>query len=344
MNLAQFAIEKRVVSALMTLLILFAGYFAYLKLPRFEDPEFIIRTAQIITPYPGASAQEVTEEVTDVIENALQQLSGVKELTSVSSTGVSEVTIEFTIKSAKTRRDLNQKFTQLRAKILDTQSRLPPNASAPIVYDDYGDVFAQYYAITGDGYSLPELHNFAKNLLKELVLVPGVSKIQLVGVPEQVIYLEYRPSKLIQLGLSSSTIAQVIEGQNLVVSAGSVEAGDIRLTIRPSSAVNSLEAIEDLIIVDAKGGRSFRLKDIVTVKRGLKEPATKRLFRDGVPAIGMGISNTIGGNVVIMGDAVKARIDELEGLRPLGIELFQSCLQLGLADLPSRFRLGEFAL
>ncbi|MCG8426271.1 MAG: efflux RND transporter permease subunit [Chromatiales bacterium] len=321
MNLASFAIEKRLVSALVTGLILLAGYFAYQALPRFEDPEFIIRQVQIITPYPGASAEEVADEVTDVIENALQQLAGVKEIKSKSYIGRSEVMIEFEIAAAKTRSELNQRFTQLRAKISDTESRLPPNAGPAKVYDDFGDVFAQYYVITGEGYSLPELHAYAKALQKELVLVPGVSKVNLVGVPEQVIYVEYSPSRLSQLGLSSKQISQLIEGQNLITPGGSVVVGIQRLEIRPAVAIDSLTAIENLIIPGAQGGGSFRLRDIATVRRGLKEPAGTRLFRDGQPAIGIGISNSLGGNVVTMGDAVRSRIDELESLRPIGIEL-----------------------
>lgn len=213
MNLAKFSIEKRVVSALLTLLILASGYFAYTKLPRFEDPEFIIRSAQIITPYSGASASEVEQEVTDVIENAIQQLQGVKEIKSVSSAGLSEVTVEFTIAAAKTRPALNQKFNQLRAKVGDSATRLPPGAGPATVYDDFGDVYALYYAITGDGYSLPEINNYVKSLQKQLVHVPGVSKVALIGVPEEVIYVEYQPSKLITLGLSSGQIAQVLGGR-----------------------------------------------------------------------------------------------------------------------------------
>ncbi|MCZ6774081.1 MAG: efflux RND transporter permease subunit, partial [Proteobacteria bacterium] len=321
MNLAKFAIEKRLISALLTLLILAAGYFAYTKLPRFEDPEFLIRVAQINTPYSGASAAEVEQEVTDVIENAVQQLQGVKEMSSVSSMGFSEVTVEFTIASAKTRSALIEKFTRLRAKISDTADLLPPGAGPAVVYDDYGDVFALYFAITGEGYSLPEIITYAKSLQKKLGLVPGVSKVQLVGVPQEVIYVEYNPSRLVPLGLSSRQIAKVIEGQTLVTSAGSVDAGNMRLTIRPTAAVPSLREIENLVIADAESGRSFRLKDIATVRRGLKEPASKRLYRNGQPAIGIGILNTIGGNVVDMGDAVNKRIAELEGQRPLGIEL-----------------------
>jgi multidrug efflux pump subunit AcrB len=321
MDLAKFAIEKRLVSALASLLILVMGYYAYTNLPRFEDPEFIIRQAQIITPYPGASSREVAEEVTDVIENSLQQLQGVKEIKSVSSIGLSEVTIEFTIASAKTRSALNQKFTQLRAKISDTQNRLPPNAGPATVYDDFGDVYALYYAITGEGYSLPEIYAYAKTLQKELVLVPGVSKAVLLGQPKEVIYVEYQISKLTQLGLNPSQIASVLEGQNLITPSGTVVSGKLRLTIRPSAAIDSVQAIEDLVINDNKSGRSFRIKDIATVKRGFKEPDEKLLFRNGKPAIGLGISNTLGGNVVIMGDAVKNRMKELESLRPVGIDL-----------------------
>ena len=321
MNLAKFAVEKRVVSAVLTLLILAGGVYAYWNLPRFEDPEFLIRQVNIVTPYPGASAAEVEQEVTDVIENAVQQLQGIKEINSNSSQGLSDVMVEFTIASSKTREVLLRRFSRLRDKISDNANLLPPGAGPARVYDDFGDVFSLYYAITGEGFSLSEIHAYVKNLKKELVLVSGVSKVQLIGVPQEVIYVEYVPSTLISLGLSSGQIAQVIEGKNLVTPAGSVNAGTLRLTIRPGAAVSSLQQIEDLVITDSQGGRSFRLKDIATVRRGLKEPASEVLFRNGQPAIGMGISNATGGNVVNMGDAVNARIAALLGQRPHGIEI-----------------------
>ena len=320
MNLAGFAINKRVISALATLLILAAGYFAYLKLPRFEDPEFIIRQAQVITPYTGASAEEVAEEVTDVVENALQQLQGVKEIKSVSTPGLSEITIEFTIAATKTRTALAQKFTQLRAKISDSQRYLPPNAGPASVYDDFGDVYALYYAITGEGYTLPEINEYAKDLQKELVLVDGVSKVLLAGAPQEIILVEYKPDQLAQLGLSSGRIAQLLENQNLVTSSGDVVVDDLRMTIRPDAAIGSLETIAALRIVDPNSGRSFRLDDIATVKRSYKEPVSKRFLANGKPAITFAVSNTTGGNVVNMGNAVKARIAELDSERPIGIE------------------------
>ena len=321
MDLARFALEKRLISIVCTFLILIAGYVAYVLLPRFEDPEFIIRQAQIVTPYPGATAEEVAEEVTDVIETALQQLQGVDEVRSVSSPGVSNVSVEFTIASTGDYEALYQRFAQMRAKIDDAQSRLPPNARESQVYDDFGDVFALYFAIVGDGYSLSELHEYAKDLQRDLVTVDGVSKVILSGVQEEVIYVEYAPARLIELGLAPSQIADILTGQNLVSPAGSLLAGQTRLELRPSSAVGSLEAIGAQLITNPQTGVSFRLSDISTISRGVKEPAKHLLYRDGRPAIGIAISNTIGGNVVNMGQAVKDRMAALISERPIGIDV-----------------------
>ncbi|MCV3271288.1 efflux RND transporter permease subunit [Roseobacter sinensis] len=321
MDLARFALEKRLISAVSTLLILVAGYFAYTALPRFEDPEFVIRQAQIITPYPGASAEEVAEEVTEVVENALQQLRGIDGVRSVSSPGISTVTVEFTIASTPDYPELDQKFSQMRAKISDAQSQLPPNALESQVYDDFGDVYAQYYAIVGEGFSLSDLYQYAKDLQRELVTVEGVSKVVLTGVQNEVIYVEYSPARLTELGLAPAQIGQLLEGQNLVTPAGSVVAGMARLSVRPEAAVGSVEAIENLLITNTQMGTSFRLGDIATVSRGLEEPARTLLYRDGQPAVGIGISNQLGGNVVNMANAVRERIAELESERPIGINI-----------------------
>ncbi len=321
MDLARFAMEKRLISALFTFLILGGGYYGYKNLPRFEDPEFMIRQAQIITPYEGANAEEVAEEVTEVIEGAIQQIAGVKEIKSLSSIGLSEARVEFSIASTKSRLALQQKFTQLRAKISDTQSRLPPNAGPAVVHDDFGDVYGLYFAITGDGYSLSQLNDYAKALQRELVLVPGVSKVVLSGAAQEVIYVEYAPTRLFGLGLLPEQVAQALKGQNLIASAGAAPAGDLRLAIRPESAIDSVEAIEGLVIADPASGRVHRLRDVANVIRGQKEPAWLRFFRNGQPAVVMGVSGILGGNVVRMGDDVKVRMAELIGDRPIGIDV-----------------------
>ena len=251
----------------------------------------------------------------------MQQLQGVKEVRSVSSPGLSNVTIEFTIQSTKDYDALYQRFAQMRAKIDDAQADLPPNALESIVYDDFGDVFALYFAVVGDGYSLTELHEYAKELQRELVTVDGVSKVSLSGVQEELIYVEYAPARLTELGLSPQHIANVLSGQNLVTPSGSIVAGPTRLELRLASAVDSLDAIGSQLITNPQTGVSFRLSDIATISRGYKEPASISLYRDGRPAIGLGVSNNIGGNVVNMGEAAKARMDALISERPIGMEV-----------------------
>ncbi len=321
MDLASFALNKRLISAVATVLILWAGYFSYTVLPRFEDPEFVIRSAQIVTPYPGASAEEVADEVTEVIENAVQQLQGILEVRSVSSPGRSTVTVEFTIAETPGRPELNQMFTQMRAKVSDARGELPPNALTPQVFDDYGDVYALYFAVVGEGFDLNELYEYAKDLQRELVTVDGVSKVVLNGVQNEVIYVEYSPARLIELGLSTGQIQQVLEGQSLVTPAGTILAGDARLTLRPVSAVDSVQAIGNLVITNPANGASFKLSDIAQIRRGLEDPASTLLYRDGQPAIGLGVSNTRGGNVVNMGVAVQERLAVLENQRPIGIDV-----------------------
>ena len=159
----------------------------------------------------------------------------------------------------------------MRASVSDLAGQLPPGASAPRVRDDFGDVFALYYAITGEGYALPEIAAYAKALKKKLVRVPGVAKVRLLGVPEEAVHVAYRPMRLTRPGLSVERLAQILEGQNLLTSPGSVRAGDTKITIRPAAGVASLSAIEDLVIADLAGGRSIRLGDIATVTQRVRE-------------------------------------------------------------------------
>lgn len=231
------------------------------------------------------------------------------------------MTVEFTIQSTKDYDALFQRFAQMSAKIDDAQAALPPNALESIVYDDFGDVFALYFAVVGDGHSLTELHEYAKELQRKLVTVDGVSKVSLSGVQEELIYVEYAPARLTKLDLSPQQIANVLSDQSLVTPLGSIVAGPTRLELRLASAVDSLDTIGSQLITNPQTGVSFRLSDIATISRGYKEPASISLYRDGRPAIGLGVSNNIGGNVVNMGEAAKARMDALISERPIGMEV-----------------------
>ncbi len=327
MNIAQYTIAKRTSVWVIVALMLLGGYISYLKLGRFEDPEFVIRQAVVVTPYPGATAQEVADEVTDAIEGAVQSLQEVKEITSVSKQGMSEVTVEIKREFSKTEGELQQVWDKLRRKIEDAQRTLPPGAAPSIVNDDFADVYAQFYAVTGEGYSDKQLQDYVDSLRRELVLVPGVSKTATFAEKNEAIFIEISNDRLEKFGLSAQQVYQVLEKQNVVTVAGAVDTDGMRVSVIPSSDISSFEELQSLQIAVGENNTVMRLKDIATVTRGYEEPTSVLMRYNGVRAVGLGVSNVAGGNVVEMGDAVKARIAELESQRPHGIELHEISVQ-----------------
>ena len=174
MNLAEAALRGRLVVAILCACVLFGGWHAYRDLPRLEDPEFLIRTAVVATRYPGATAEEVAEEVTEALETAIQNLHEVEEIRSVSSIGSSVVNVDVGYEHSRSRAELDAVWTKLRDRVDDARPRLPPGASAPVVNDDFSDVYGLLYLVTGEGYTPRELHEYAKTLRTELLAVPGV--------------------------------------------------------------------------------------------------------------------------------------------------------------------------
>ncbi|WP_221075858.1 efflux RND transporter permease subunit [Agarivorans aestuarii] len=327
MNIARYTLAKRTSVWVIIALILIGGYISYQKLGRFEDPEFVIRQALIITPYSGATAQEVSDEVTDVIEGALQSLQEVKEITSTSKQGMSEVTVEMKMEFAKTEAELQQIWDKVRRKINDVQRQLPPGAGQPIVNDDFGDVYSQFYAVTGEGYTDKQLQDYVDVLRRELVLVPGVARTQTLAEKDETIFVEISNQRLAQLGISAEQIYQVLENQNTITVAGAIDSGDMHIPVIPSSTIRSFDDIRNIHLGLGSDNTILRLGDVAKVSRGFQEPVSMLMQYNGERAIGFGISNVAGGNVVTMGDAVKARIEELASQRPLGIELHEVSLQ-----------------
>ncbi|MBY6198156.1 efflux RND transporter permease subunit [Vibrio hangzhouensis] len=327
MNIANFTIAKRTSVWVLIALTLIGGYISYLKLGRFEDPEFVIRQAVIVTPYPGATAQEVSDEVTDVVEGALQSLQEVKEITSVSKQGMSEVTVEIKREFSNNEAELQQVWDKVRRKIGDAERSLPPGTGQPIVNDDFADVFAQFYAVTGRGHSDKQLQDYVDTLRRELALVPGVSKTATLAEKNEVIFVEIASDRLAQFGVSAEQVYRVLERQNMVSTAGSINTDTMRVAITPVSSISSFEQLKNLQIAIGDNNTVMRLSDIANVTRGFEEPSSVLMRYNGKRAIGLGISNVAGGNVVEMGDAVKARIAELESQRPHGIELHEISIQ-----------------
>jgi multidrug efflux pump subunit AcrB len=289
---------------------------------RLEDPEFTIKEALIITPYPGASAEEVAQEVTNPIERAVQQLGQLDRVESESSRGISIVSARVMDRYHKDA--IPQVWDELRRKINDVQPQLPPSVRGlSVVRDDFGDVFGIFLAITGDGYSFPELRRYADFLRRELLLVEGVKSVELFAPQEEVVFLEISRQRLAQLGLNEEQIYANLRERNIAADGGRVRVGDQHTPLDPQGAFSSADEMLDLVIGSDRSGRQLFLRDVATLERGDQEPPRRLLRYDGRPAIGLGISTVQGGNVVVMGDGVRRKLDELDQYRPIGIELGQ---------------------
>jgi len=318
MKITEFCLENRTTTLVLTVVMIVGGISAYQNMGRLEDPEFTIKDALVITQYPGATAEEVEEEVTDEIETALQQLAQLDEVSSVSRRGLSIVTA--TIKDNYDKTTLPQVWDELRRKVGDAQGRLPPGAGPSVVNDDFGDVYGIFFALYGSEYSFDELWDVAKILRRELLLVDDVAKIDIFGNRPEVIYVQLDRDRMAQLGISWMAIAQELQEQNLVSNAGSVTVGSEFITIDPTAMVESEEDLGNILISGSSSNAQIFLRDVATIQRGFLEPPGALLRFDGEPAIGIGISTISGGNVVAMGEKLKARMKELADEIPLGME------------------------
>ncbi|EKG2657494.1 efflux RND transporter permease subunit [Vibrio parahaemolyticus] len=327
MDIARYTIAKRTSVWVLIALTLIGGYISYLKLGRFEDPEFVIRQAVIITPYAGATAQEVSDEVTDVIEGAVQSLQELKEVKSVSLLGRSEVTVEIKLEFSKTSDELQQVWDKLRRKVADAQRQLPRGAGPSIVNDDFSDVYSLFFAVTGEGFSDKQLQDYVDSLRRELVLVPGVAKAATLAEQQETIFIEIASDRLAEYGLSVNNVIQVLQKQSVVTVAGNLDNGVMNIPVIPRSSLTSFDDLRNLQVAVGQNNVIVTLGDIADITRGYKTPPSMLMRYNGERAVGFGISNITGGNVVDMGDAVKARLAELESQRPLGIEMHTISMQ-----------------
>ncbi len=325
MNLASWALKNRVTTLVLTAGLILGGLQSYLGLARLEDPEFTIKEALVFTPYPGASPVVVEQEVSEKIERAVQQLPQIKEVESRSERGLSTVTVR--IKDQYDKASLPQVWDELRRKVNDIQMDLPPGAGPSIVNDDYGDVYGVFVAIYGEEFSAAELKEIAKLLRREYLLVGDVSKVAYWGERDEAVYIELDRDRASQLGVTPALLAQSIRDKNLVADAGRVEIGDRYVAVQPTGTFATVESIENMLIQGESSDAQFYLRDVATVRRGYVEPPVKTLRYDGKPAVGLGISTVSGGNVVIMGDAIRQRTEELLPQLPLGLEFGVISLQ-----------------
>jgi multidrug efflux pump subunit AcrB len=320
MNIAELSIRKSVITWVMTLLMVAVGIVTFNGLSRLEDPEFTIKEAVVYTPYPGASAAEVEEEVTNVIEKACQELGQLDYVESRSSRGLSIV--KAVMKRKYDKYALPQVWDELRRKVNDWQGKLPPGAGPSIVNDDFGDVYGVYVAITGEGYTYKEIYEYAKFLQRELLQVKDVKRIILFGQQPEAVYVEMRREKMAEFGVSPQDIYTALASKNLPATSGNLTLGQEYIPVNPTGEFKSEKEFGDLL-VKSRGPTSdslVYLRDVADIVRGYQEPPTSILRFDGQPAVGLAISTVFGGNVVTMGDGLRKRIRELESLSPIGME------------------------
>lgn len=318
MNIAEYSVTKKVTTWLMVILFLAGGITALQDISRLEDPEFTIKEAKVATTYPGATPLEVEREVTYHIENAVQQLQQLKRVESISQEGYSEITV--VIKDKYKKPDFPNIWDELRRKINDVQPELPPGANTSVVFDDFGDVFGLFYALTGDGYTYRELKDYADLLKEQLLLVPGVRKIDISGDIKEVVYLEFSRANMAKLGISNEEFNAVLKSQNLVSNSGNVRVGDEYIRINPTGQLMSTQEIGELLLTGA-GNSLVRIKDIATIRRAYEEVPNFYSYRNGKPALTIGISMLSGENVVAAGQRLDKRLQELLSVTPVGMEL-----------------------
>ena len=344
MNLPALAIEKKPITYFTALLILLGGITCYFQLGQLEDPEFTVKTASIVTEYPGASAEEVELEVTDLIETKLQEMVEIKRIYSNSRAGRSIIKVD--IQSEYWADRLPQVWDVMRKKIKDIQPTLPPGAGEPVIGDDFGFVYGFMLSVSGDGYSYAELEAAAKELRKELSVVKGVARVILHSVQPKRIYIDVSQPQIAALGLTPADIKSTLQQQNMVVDAGHIEFQDSSFRIAPTGEFYSPEEIADLSITTSplqdkiaqlegharSSGEIIRISDIGTVSVGYLDPPDKFMRYNGIPAIGILLAPGSGENVVELGKRVDHKLDEALKRFPIGLEVKRISWQSEMVD------------
>ncbi len=315
-NLSRWALDHKSFVIYLMLVVAIAGFLQYGKLGREEDPPFTIKTMVVKTLWPGATTLETMQQITDRIEKKLEELPNLDYLKSYSKPGESVVFI--TLKDSTRAADVPDRWYQARKKIGDIRQTLPQGVHGPFFNDEFGDTYSLIFALTSDGFSHRELRDHAERIRSELLTTPDAAKIDLIGVQDEKIYLEFSTQKLAALGLDISQLIQALRTQNAIEPSGVVDAGDEKIAIRVSGRFSSEESLKAVNF--RFNGRSFSLTDIAAVRRGYVDPAQPMFRFNGRPAIGLAISMAKNGNVLEFGEHIKKRLATVTANLPHGIE------------------------
>lgn len=314
-TLAKFFLKNCALSWLLLALILLGGVVAYVGMGKLEDAPFTIKQAVVTTTYPGASPLEVQQQVTDVLEEAIQSLGELYYLKTENRAGLSKITVY--VKKEIRADAMQQLWDKLRRKVGDAQGKLPAGAGTSVVNDDFGDVLGVFYGLSSAVHTYRELEEQAERLKNELLAVPDVARVELYGVQNRTIEVEADPSLLAASGLTMADIAAAFDRQNHIVDAGAVETAHNRLRIDAAGSFTTLQELENLTVT-SRDGSYFRLGELAAVSESYVRPARSRMEMDGLPTIGIAISTVADGNVVDMAKRVAARLSQLEQDMPEG--------------------------
>ncbi|SDJ51299.1 efflux RND transporter permease subunit [Microbulbifer yueqingensis] len=319
MKISEVFIRQPVYSWLLMLVCLVGGLWGIADIGRLEDPAFTIKEARVFTAYPGASARQVEEEVTEKLEVAIQQMGQLDRLTSSSRAGMSEIRVR--IKDNYDSDQLPQIWDELRRKVNDAHAQLPRGAMPPVINDDFGEVFGIYYAVTGEGFSLSELRDITKAIRRELLTVEGVAKVSRSGVIDEVAYLDIDESRLARLGFSLDDLSRVLQAESAVPQVGEIEGKDLRTRIVVDNQANDLESIRNILVGVPGSTAMLAVRDIADVSIGYDQNPGFIARYNGAPAILLGVAGGQHTNIVDVGAAVEAKLAGLEQGLPLGIEI-----------------------
>lgn len=318
-NLTEVSLKNRALVWYFIIVTAIGGIFFYFKLGRMEDPNFTINQMVVTAAWPGASADQMEQQVTDKLESKFRDIPGVKEITSNTRAGTSVVYV--TLRDDVDRSTIRDTWRDVRGFGNDVQSELPSGVYGPYYNDRFDDVFGSVYAITGDGYSMEELRQAAEKIRRQLATIDKVQKVKLLGVQTEKVYVEIESSKLAELGISPTVLANALKSQNEMTPSGMIETSTDNVYLRYSGIFDDENAVKNTPI--QANGKTFYLGDIATVERRYAEPGDTAMYYNGQPAVGIAVSMEDGGNIITLGNELRSAMDSIQEDMTAGLEIHQ---------------------
>lgn len=325
LNLAEWAIRHKQIVYFFIIAIITGGLWSYFHLGRSEDPDFTIRQAVVTAAWPGASAQQITQQVTDPLEKKLQDTKGLDYIKSFTHDG--KTVIYVNLKDSVPKEEIQTRWHEIRNLVNDEWGSLPSGVMGPYINDRFDDVYGSIYAVTGDGFSYEEKRKYAENIRRRLTGVEDVQKVELLGVQKQEIYVEMDQNKLASFGMRPSDVFAMLQQQGAMMPAGMIHTDSRNVAIRVEGLLDTVESLKELPI--HVGERSFHLGDVASVTQMYADPETSLMYFNGKPAVGIAVSMAPGGNNLVLGKNLEKEIEKEKSELPAGLDIEQ------VADQPS---------